>query len=112
MDKDELNMILKGGEGYKIEFNENYFYVTFRQSHEYLELAGEEVPWLVEGLVENQKRILGLVKENPFISKREMADVVGISTTAVDKNIASLKRRGLLKRIGPAKGGRWEVVEK
>jgi ATP-dependent DNA helicase RecG len=26
----------------EVEFNENYFYVTFRQSHEYLKLAGKE----------------------------------------------------------------------
>ncbi len=66
---------------------------------------------LVEGLVENQKKILTLVRENPYVSKREMSESIGISTTAIDKNITSLKKKGLLKRIGPAKGGYWEIVE-
>ncbi len=62
---------------------------------------------LVEGLVENQKKILQFIAENPRISKREMAEKLGISTTAVDKNINTLKKRGLLKRVGGAKGGYW-----
>jgi predicted HTH transcriptional regulator len=33
----------------------------------------------------------------------------GISTTAVDKNIDTLKKQGILKRVGPDKGGHWEI---
>lgn len=99
----------------EIDYNESYFYVTFRQSGAYLELARKEeeglVERLVEGLVESQKRIFGLVKENPFISKREMADIIGISTTAIDKNIVSLKKKNLLRRVGYARGGHWEVLK-
>lgn len=67
---------------------------------------------LVEGLVENQQKILALVRDKPHISKREMSERIGISSTAIDKNIKTLKKKGLLKRIGPAKGGYWKVVEK
>lgn len=65
---------------------------------------------LVERLVESQKAILRLIKENPQISKKELSETIGISTTAIDKNIAKLKKEGLLKRIGPDKGGHWEIV--
>jgi len=67
---------------------------------------------LVDGLVESQKRILELTKENPYISKNELSKKIGISTTAIDKNITKLKKEGLIKRIGPDKGGYWEVVKK
>ncbi|MBI2548715.1 putative DNA binding domain-containing protein [Candidatus Woesearchaeota archaeon] len=67
------------------------------------------VDGLVEGLVENQKRILNLIAKNPRISKREMSKTIGISTTAIDKNIEALKKKGLLKRLGSAKGGYWEI---
>jgi len=40
-----------------------------------------------------------------------MAEKIGISTTAIDKNITALKTRGLLTHIGSDKGGRWEVVD-
>ena len=65
---------------------------------------------LVDRLAESQKQILQLVKDNPYISKKELSEIIGISTTAIDKNIMKLKKEGLLKRVGPAKGGHWEIV--
>ncbi len=65
---------------------------------------------LVEGLAESQKKILLLVQAKSNISKKNLAVTVGISTTAIDKNIAVLKAKNLLKRVGPDKGGHWEVV--
>ena len=67
------------------------------------------VDGLVDGLVESQKEILELVQYNPKISKEEMSKKIGISTTAIDKNINLLKKKGLLKRVGPAKGGYWKI---
>jgi predicted HTH transcriptional regulator len=75
-------------------------------------LAERLVERLVERLAESQKQILKLVQSNPNISKKELAFKIGISTTAIDKNISSLKKKGLLKRIGPDKGGYWEVSKK
>ncbi|MFN7536248.1 MAG: RNA-binding domain-containing protein [Burkholderiales bacterium] len=69
------------------------------------------VDGLVDWLAESQKRILMLIKENPRISKRQMADCIGISTTAIDKNIAALKDKGLLQRIGSDKAGYWALLE-
>jgi len=64
----------------------------------------------VEKLAESQKKILELIKINPKISKKEMSNRIGINTTAIDKNIEKLKQKGLLKRIGPYKGGYWEII--
>ena len=66
---------------------------------------------LADGLAESQRLMLELIAENPRISKREMAEKIGISTTAIDKNITALKTRGLLTRIGSDKGGHWKVVD-
>jgi len=74
---------------------------------------GVRVGWqnrLVEGLADTQRKILGLIRENPAISKGELAGRIGISTTAIDKNIASLKAKGRIRRVGPDKGGHWEVA--
>jgi len=79
-----------------------------------LELAKRVGSKLVEKvgskLVENQLKILLLIEENPRISKREMSNVLKISTTAIDKNIVKLKKENIIKRIGPNKGGYWEVI--
>lgn len=69
------------------------------------------VDGLVDGLVENQRRLLVLIAENPHISKSAMAKAVGISTTAIDKNLMRLKEKGILRRVGPAKGGHWEIMK-
>ena len=41
----------------------------------------------------------------------ELADQLGISTRAVEKQINKLKEKGRLRRAGPAKGGHWEVLK-
>ncbi len=42
----------------------------------------------------------------------EIARNIGISKRKVLDNINKLKKHGRLKRIGPAKGGYWEVLDK
>ena len=49
--------------------------------------------------------------ENPTITTRELADIVGLSVKGVEKVIRVLKAEGVLKRIGPDKGGHWEVLK-
>nr|AAU82168.1 ATP-dependent DNA helicase [uncultured archaeon GZfos11A10] len=75
-------------------------------------VGDELVDGLVDGVVENQVLMLQLMRKNPQVSKREIAESVGISTTAIDKNIVALKKKGLLRRIGPARGGHWALVGK
>ncbi len=69
------------------------------------------VDGLVDGLVESQKMILKLVAKNPKISKREMAETIGISTTAIDKNIEKLKDAKLIKRVGSSRSGYWSIMK-
>ena len=41
----------------------------------------------------------------------ELAEIVGISKKCVEWQMAKLKKEGIIKRIGPDKGGYWEVIE-
>ena len=66
---------------------------------------------LGEKLGKNQQRILALLAEDPDLSIPRLASTLSISTTAVENNIAKLKAKGYLQRIGPAKGGHWQVIE-
>ena len=68
------------------------------------------VDGLVDGLAESQRTMLQLIRANPQISKKSMADHIGISTTAVDKNIMRLKEKGILERIGSDRTGHWEII--
>ena len=91
-----------------------FFRVTFYRDPKYSLKSGHKglVDRLVEGLADSQKKILSLVGKNPRISKRDLSEKVGISTTAIDKNIQALKKKRLLKRVGSAKGGHWQAAEK
>jgi predicted HTH transcriptional regulator len=42
----------------------------------------------------------------------ELAEALGMTTRGVEKQISKLRQDGLLRRVGPAKGGHWEVIEK
>ena len=82
------------------------------------EVKGEVETWIreVDGevvkLTDNQKMILELIKNNPSISKKEMSEAIGIRPSSIDKNITTLKEKRHLKRVGPAKGGHWEIINK
>ncbi len=66
---------------------------------------------LGEKLGKNERTVLLLLAQNRKTSIASIAAVTDLSTTGVEKIISRLKDKGLLKRIGPAKGGYWEVLE-
>lgn len=61
--------------------------------------------------VKTGEKILSLVRENRQMTIPEMAERLGITTRGVEKQVAKLQEQGRLRRIGPAKGGHWEVIE-
>lgn len=54
--------------------------------------------------------ILALLRDHPYMSARDLAERIGISPKGVEKNLRILKENGSLRRIGPDKGGKWEVL--
>ena len=54
-------------------------------------------------------RLADLLKAQPHLTQVGMATALGISRQAIQKHIANLKAAGRLRRIGPDKGGHWEV---
>ena len=65
---------------------------------------------LGEGLTENRIKILRAIIENPYITKSELVNVVGISYTSISRNIEAMRGR-YLRRVGADKGGFWEIIE-
>lgn len=55
--------------------------------------------------------ILALLRERSEMSLAEIAAELGKSESAIKRAVRKLREAGRLKRIGPDKGGRWEVVE-
>jgi len=93
----------------EIKPTEHYFHITFSAPKG----ESEEKGWEKVGrkLGENEERILEIINDDKFVTISKLSKLLDLSTTAVEKNIAKLKDKGLLKRVGPAKGGYWEIVK-
>ena len=57
-------------------------------------------------------RLLELALRNKTVTTLEIATSLELSRAGVQKIIRRLKKAGHLRRIGPDKGGHWEVVQK
>lgn len=63
-------------------------------------------------ITENQRKILYAITSDPQVSQEQIARTVGINRANVAKNLKKLVEMGLVKRVGPDKGGHWEVLNK
>jgi len=57
------------------------------------------------------QKILELLVHNPKISRAELAGEIGITADGIKYHLDRLRKQGVVKRIGPDKGGYWEVVK-
>lgn len=57
------------------------------------------------------QKIIELISENPYLTTQEMADSLGIIRRAVAKHIKTLQEQNIIRRVGPRKGGHWEIVK-
>ena len=58
-----------------------------------------------------QGQLVALLKAHPQMTYEELAAGVGQTRKTVQRHLQQLKAKGLLRRIGGAKGGYWEVIE-
>ena len=69
----------------------------------------------VENEIENANggktsvEIIRLLSSNPKATAKQLAETLGITTRAVEKQMAKLRNQGRIVRIGPNKGGSWKV---
>ena len=59
-----------------------------------------------------EKAILDFLRGNATAKQAEIADAIGKSLRTVKGEMASLREKGLLRREGTKKNGRWVVAEK
>jgi len=64
-----------------------------------------------ESSQKSSQKIIELVQRDPQVTIAELALVVGVTGRAIKKQIEKLKGLGRIRRIGPDKGGHWEVLE-
>lgn len=55
-------------------------------------------------------RVLELIKENPQVTRKTLCEKLAINPSAIQKHIDKLKKENVIQRVGPDKGGYWEVI--
>ena len=65
----------------------------------------------VETPVETRDRIIELLRAHPHLTLGEVAAQIGKSVSTVERSSVKLTREGRLRRVGPRKGGHWEVLQ-
>ena len=58
-----------------------------------------------------QKGIVDFLLHHPYAGRKEISSHLGsLSEDGVKYNLKALQQKGIIKRIGPAKGGYWKVL--
>lgn len=58
-----------------------------------------------------QTAILDYLRKNPKASRLDLAEKIdGVTEDGVKYNLKALQQKGILKRVGPDKGGHWEII--
>ena len=74
----------------------------------------EKTSDVVENVVENKnnvvENILASISKNSTISTKELAAKCSLSERQVQRIMTKLKEQGIIRRVGPDKGGHWEII--
>lgn len=61
-------------------------------------------------LSENEIKILGLIRSDRHMSAKRFAEEIGASPRQVERILAGLKDRVIIRRVGANRNGYWEVI--
>ena len=50
------------------------------------------------------------MKANPSVTARELAEILGVEVRTVERMVRALRENGVVRRVGAAKSGHWDVL--
>ena len=64
-----------------------------------------------ENVPENRlESIIEMIKMNTNITMLDLSKKLGVNHKTIKRDIEKLKTLGILQRVGPAKGGHWQIT--
>lgn len=69
--------------------------------------TGIKMPVTLSVPKKTRDKVIELLRQNPRLSATALAAEIGISVKGIQRHLANLKAEGILRRIGPDKGGQW-----
>jgi ATP-dependent DNA helicase RecG len=100
-----MTVILPIHEAFKIDTEEKVSPHPVKTTEKSVEKTREKIR------EKTREKILKYLAENPAATQNDIVAVIGISVKGVEWNLKALKENGRLRRVGPDKGGHWEVIE-
>lgn len=55
-------------------------------------------------------RVAILIQEGEGLTVAHLAAAIGVNKRTIERNLKRLQEKGRIRRVGPAKGGHWEIV--
>jgi predicted HTH transcriptional regulator len=109
-----------------IQYDEMFFFISFKRpsvdtrqalitGKSSLKGLGETLHTGSEKMTEKMTektpgRILSALTGHPEATIADLSVVLGVSNRTIERNLKRLQAQGHIRRVGPAKGGYWEVV--
>jgi predicted HTH transcriptional regulator len=59
----------------------------------------------------SREKNINIIRNNPTVTQLELSNMLRISPKAIEKHIKNLREDGIIRRVGPDKGGHWEVTD-
>ena len=121
---------LKENGNHPAEFNVNLiaaFMVDVKVSQSYInenggKIGGNVVENIVENIAENivdsiveklsmtRAKIVRIIWKNPNATAQSISKEINIASRNVQEHLRKLQEQGVIRRIGPDKGGHWEII--
>ena len=108
------------------EFNVNLitaFKVDVKVSQSYTnetggKIGGDVVENIVENIVDSiveklsttRAKIVRIIWKNPNATAQSISKEIDIASRNVQEHLRKLQEQGVIRRIGPDKGGHWEII--
>ena len=99
-----------------------FVWITFKRPNsitnsvtltQHIEESGQKTTQkTTQKLTKKQEEILSFLKNNPNASRKDLTEnIEDLTEDGVKYNLKRLKELELIRRVGPDKGGFWEIIE-
>lgn len=95
-----------------IRSERDYVLVTLYLKSDVVDATQKTTQKTTQKLTAQQRSIIDYLSTHPYASRKELSkNIIDITENGIKYNLNRLQQIGLLKRVGPDKGGHWEVIE-
>ena len=98
------------------DISEHFVVVTFKFADSLTDISDvsrsdSQDDNLVNDTQKTTQKIIEILKGNKEISTEQLAKMCGLTRDGINYQIRKLKQQGVLRRVGPDKGGHWEIIQ-